>query len=100
MSKEEIILDYDVVHRWLDKCPTGCEITDDDLEDYYDNKIWEIHVQIPEKEEDTMQYRMTKKEKAELLIFDLERLRSDDPWDINDHNIECMISLIKELVND
>jgi len=43
---------------------------------------------------------MTKKEIAELLIFDLERLRSDDPWDINDHNIESMISLIKELVND
>ena len=43
---------------------------------------------------------MTKKEIAELLIFDLERLRSDDPWDINDDNIESMISLIKELVND
>jgi len=50
------------------------------------------------EKEGTMQYRMTKKEKAELLIFDLERLRSDDPWDINDHNIECMISLIKELI--
>ena len=67
----EIILDYDVVHRWLDKCPSGyCEITDDDLEDYYDNKIWEIHVQIPEKEwvmsngyaEETKE--MTKKEKG------------------------------------
>ena len=95
----EIILDYDVVHRWLDKCPSGyCEITDDDLEDYYDNKIWEIHVQIPEKEEETKE--MTKKEKAELLIKDLERLRSDDPWDIDDDNIEAMIYIVKELAND
>ena len=52
MSRE-IIYDYDVIHRWLDKCPVDCEITDDNLEDYYDNKIWEIHVRIPEKEEET-----------------------------------------------
>tara|TARA_Y100000114_G_C11593648_1_gene246975 strand:+ start:425 stop:640 length:216 start_codon:yes stop_codon:yes gene_type:complete len=43
---------------------------------------------------------MTKKEKAELLIKDLERLRSDDPWDIDDDNIEAMIYIVKELAND
>ena len=42
----------------------------------------------------------TKKEKAELLIKDLERLKSDDPWDIDDDNIEAMIYIVKELANE
>ena len=43
---------------------------------------------------------MTKKENAELLISDLERLRSDDHWEINNDNIEAMICIVKELVNE